>query len=250
MSRPTPGLDRPTQTLSSTELVVAETFASLQGEGSRAGRPCWFIRLAGCNLTCAWCDTAYSWRPDEATPADRRRWTLADLVAAADATALPLIEVTGGEPLLQPGTRPLLSALADRGGEVLLDTSGSVSTADVDPRVVILLDVKCPGSGQSEHNDWTNLDRLRAGVDEVKFVVGDRADYDWAAGVCAEHRLFERVRVEFSPVVPAVLDLAEWHLSRQLAGWLLADRSPGVMRVQLHRVIWPSAHRGTDEGYL
>lgn len=229
-------------------LWVSEIFWSLQGEGLRAGRPCLFMRLAGCNLSCPWCDTPYTWKPGHIGERDRRRMTVDELLARAG-DDVTLVEVTGGEPLLQRPTLELLRRLCDRGLEVLLDTSGSLSIAEVDPRVVVLMDLKCPSSGQTEQIEWDNLRRLKADRDEVKFVIGDRADYEWAERVIAEHGLAGKVRVVYTPVTPLHLTLREWVLPRQLARWMLDDHSPAALQLQLHRLIWPDALRGTEEGY-
>lgn len=230
-------------------LIVAELFTSLQGEGARAGRCCAFIRLAGCNLSCAWCDTGYTWQPGVATAADRVPRTLDELLAWVDAQDVDLVEITGGEPLLQRGVYDLLAALCDRGYETILDTSGSLGTADVDPRVRLALDLKCPGSGQSARMDWSNVERLRPERDEVKFVLADADDYAWAAARLAEHRLHERALVIFSPVMPLAWagDMASWPLAADVAAWMLRDRCPATLQLQLHRLLWPLALRGTDE---
>jgi len=160
-----------------TVLRVTEFFVSLQGEGAEAGRRCAFIRLAGCNLSCAWCDTPYSWRPGDFGPAERQPVTIAALLERVAAAGVALVEVTGGEPLLQPATRPLLGALCEAGYEVSLDTSGSLPIAGLDPRVTVLLDLKCPASGQSDAMLLGNLALLRPDRDELKFVIATREDY-------------------------------------------------------------------------
>ncbi|MCC7493422.1 MAG: radical SAM protein [Fimbriimonadaceae bacterium] len=229
-------------------LLVAELFRSLQGEGRHAGRPCFFIRLAGCHLSCPWCDTPYTWRPGAVTAADKQRHELPALLAAATAAGLPLVEVTGGEPLLQTATPALLGALCDAGFEVLLDTSGTMPLDAVDPRVAVMMDLKAPGSGHAARNEWANLDRLRADRDEVKIVIADRGDYEWARAVIARYRLAQRCRVVLSPVTPVELPAAPWPLACDLAAWMLADASPAALGLQLHRLLWPAALRGTAEG--
>jgi len=204
-------------------LRVTEVFHSIQGESTFAGRPCVFVRLTGCQMRCRWCDTEYAfhggaWR------------TRAELVEEVAGYGCPLVEVTGGEPLLQPGTLPLLTDLCDRGHEVLLETGGGLDITGVDPRVRRIVDVKCPGSGEAEHNRWENLDHLRP-TDEVKFVLAGQADYRWAVRVLEERRLAERCPVLFSPVA-GELD------PRELAEWILRDRLPVRFQLQLHKLLW------------
>ncbi len=210
-------------------LRVNEVFYSLQGESSFAGRPCVLVRLTGCQMRCVWCDSEYAftegaWRTVE---------EVLDEVAGFDC---PLVEVTGGEPLLQPGARPLLAALCDRGHQVLLETGGGVDIGGVDPRVRRIVDVKCPGSGEVEGNRWENL-ALLAPTDELKFVLADEADYRWARDLVRGARLEERCPVVFSPV----WDRLE---PRRLAEWVLADRLPVRVQLQLHKLLWGSATRG------
>ncbi|MBI5833026.1 MAG: radical SAM protein [Armatimonadetes bacterium] len=228
-------------------LAVTEFFLSLQGEGSRVGRVCAFVRLAGCNLSCVWCDTTYAWKAGEMDPPVRH--SLAAILAQVAQMGTSLVEVTGGEPLGQPATPDLLTALCDAGYEVVLNTSGSLGVNNIDERVHVALDLKCPASGQSERMDLSNLARLVAGRDEVKFVIADRGDYDWAVGLCVEHGLFDRVPVGFSPVTPAAFrgDMASWPLPGQLAAWMLADRCPATLGLQQHRLLWPAAVKGTQE---
>lgn len=210
-------------------LLVAELFVSLQGESTHAGRPCFFIRLTGCHLRCGWCDTAYAFHGGS-------WWRVADLVSEAARQGLPLVEVTGGEPLLQPGVFPLLARLADAGHEVLLETSGSLDISGVDLRVRRIVDLKCPGSGEVTANRWENLAHLRAS-DELKFVVADEADYLWAREVIREHGLGARCPVHLSPVHGA-LDLPS------LAAWILRDRLPVRLTLQQHKLIWGAAAKG------
>jgi 7-carboxy-7-deazaguanine synthase len=204
-------------------LRVNEIFYSLQGESSHAGRPCVLIRLTGCHLRCVWCDTAYAFYEGEWLSRDEvlRR------VAAFDC---PLVELTGGEPLLQPGALPLLTALCDAGHEVLLETSGAVDVAPVDARVRRIVDVKCPGSGEAERNHWPNLGHLRAS-DELKLVLADEQDYRWARELVLSRRLHERCPVWLSPAAGALAP-------RQLAEWILRDRLPVRLQLQLHKLLW------------
>jgi len=210
-------------------LLVNEIFYSIQGEGTRVGLPCVFIRLTGCNLRCRWCDTGYAFTGGQ--------WMPVEHVAKQAATyGCKLVEVTGGEPLLQPAVYGLLARLADRFDGVLLETSGAVSIERVDPRVVRIVDVKCPGSGEHERNYWPNMDLLTP-KDEVKFVISDRTDYDWAVGVLRRFDLPSRCAVIFTPVFGG-LPPAE------LADWILQDRLPVRLGMQLHKLIWPGRDRG------
>ena len=211
-------------------ITINEIFYSVQGESSYAGRPCVFVRLTACDLRCSWCDTPYAFhegskRPLEAVLQDVERYECG------------LVEVTGGEPLLQEAVYPLMDALLARGKTVLLETGGHRSTARVPAEVVTILDVKCPGSGEAHRMDWDNLDRLRP-HDEVKFVIKDRADYEFARGVVRQRDLGARAAaVHFSPV-HGEMDL------RTLSEWVLADRLPVRVQVQLHKYIWDPSTRG------
>jgi 7-carboxy-7-deazaguanine synthase len=210
-------------------LLVNEIFYSLQGESTLAGRPCVLVRLTGCQMRCSWCDTEYAFYEGD--------WkTLDEVVAEVEAFGCPLVELTGGEPLLQPATLPLLAALADRGYEVLLETGGGLDIAAVDPRVRRILDVKCPGSGEAPANRWQNLDLLTP-RDEVKFVIADQVDYLWARDVVRERGLAGICPVHFSPAWGAC-DPAE------LAAWILRDRLPVRLQLQLHKLLWPQRSRG------
>jgi 7-carboxy-7-deazaguanine synthase len=214
---------------SSPRLRVNEVFHSIQGEGTRAGVPCVFIRLTGCHLRCAWCDTAYAFHEGE--------WMLLeDVLARVREYRCPTVEVTGGEPLLQPAVYPLLARLADEFATVLLETSGALPIDTVDPRVVRIVDVKCPGSGEAGRNQWPNIDLLTP-RDEVKFVLAGRGDYDWARDVLARYDLLARCPVIFAPV-HGLLAPAD------LARWILEDRLNVRLGLQLHKLIWPAAERG------
>ena len=211
-------------------LTINEIFYSIQGESTYAGRPCVFVRLTACDLRCTWCDTSYAFY-------EGRKQSLDDVLAEVARLECPLVEVTGGEPLLQDDVYPLMQSLVDRGHTVLLETGGHRSTARVPESVVTILDVKCPGSGESHRTDWTNLERLRR-HDEVKFVVKDRDDYQFARDIIARHRLGARVAaIHLSPVHGA-LDL------RQLSDWVLADRLGARVQPQLHKYIWDPGTRG------
>jgi 7-carboxy-7-deazaguanine synthase len=210
-------------------LTVCETFYSLMGESTAAGLPAFFIRLAGCNLRCRYCDTAYAYEGG-----DER--TVADLVAQARAFPARLVLVTGGEPLLQASTPALLAQLADAGFIVFLETNGSLPIRGVPSRVRRIVDVKCPGSGMEERNYWLNLEWLTS-LDEVKFVISDRADFDWAIHVIKENGLAARVPVLISPVFGVVPP-------RDAAAWILASRQPLRLNLQLHKYIWGPDVRG------
>jgi len=211
-------------------LTINEIFHSVQGESSYAGRPCVFVRLTACDLRCSWCDTAYAFH-------EGRRQPLEQILADVDRFDCDLVEITGGEPLLQEEVYPLMDALLDRGRTVLLETGGHRSTARVPERVVTILDVKCPGSGESAKNDWSNLDRLRA-HDEVKFVIRDRADYEYARNVIAKHQLAKRAAAIHLSPVHGVMN------PRTLSEWILADKLPVRVQLQLHKYIWDPATRG------
>lgn len=211
-------------------LNLIEIFASVQGETSFAGLPTTFIRLAQCNLRCSWCDTAYSFKRGTPHP-------IAAIVAQVEEFGCRHVCVTGGEPLLQPLVHKLMESLCDRHYTLSLETGGSLTTAAVDPRVHIILDVKCPGSGMSEKNHWHNLGQLRP-HDQVKFVIKDAEDYQYALDVCEKYHLHSRVReVLFSPVHD-VLD------SQQLVSWILRDKLPVRLNLQIHKFIWSPTTRG------
>ena len=211
-------------------LTVNEIFHSIQGESSHAGRPCVFVRLTGCNLRCVWCDTPYAF--DEG-----RRISVDEIVRTVDAYDCPLVEITGGEPLLQPDVYGLMRRLLETGKTVMLETGGHIDISDVPPAVVKVVDVKCPGSGESRHNAWVNLERLAA-HDEVKFVIRDRADYEFARDVLRRHALDTRCAAVLLSPVHRVLD------PEQLAGWSLEDRLPVRIQLQLHKYVWGDDVRG------
>lgn len=211
-------------------LTINEIFHSIQGESSYAGRPCVFVRLTACDLRCTWCDTPYAFH-------EGRKRSLEDVLADVEKHDCPLVEVTGGEPLLQEDVYPLMQGLLARGRTVLVETGGHRSTERIPPEVVTILDVKCPASGEAHRNDWSNLDRLRP-HDEVKFVIQDRADYEYARDVVRRHDLACRAAaVLFSPV-HGVLD------PKRLSEWVLADRLPVRLQLQVHKYIWDPGTRG------
>jgi len=207
-------------------LRVTEIFRSIQGESTHAGRPCAFVRLTGCPMRCVWCDSEYTFTGGEHISID-------DVLAQVRAMNCKLVEVTGGEPLAQREALPLITRLCDAGYEVLIETGGYVSTENVDERAKLILDVKCPASGEAERNHWPNLERLRADCDEIKFVVVDRADWTYARDVIARYDLERRAHaILISPVwgqtdLPALADLVA-------ASGLEKVR----MQLQLHKMIW------------
>ena len=211
-------------------LTINEIFHSIQGESTHAGRPCVFIRLTACDLRCSWCDTPYAFH-------EGQKMSIDEVVARVKKYGCDLVEVTGGEPLLQKEVYPLMQRLLDERFTVMLETGGHRSIADVPAAVVRIMDVKCPGSGESQRNDWTNMGRL-SGHDEVKFVIKDRVDYEFARQVVAEYGLVGRVAaVLFSPV-HGELD------PKQLAAWILEDGLQVRMQLQLHKFIWDPQTRG------
>ncbi len=219
-----PVTDRPPGTL-----VVHEIYRSIQGESTYAGLPCTFVRLTACHLRCNYCDTAHAFNQGE--PA-----TIAAVLARALATGDDLIEITGGEPLLQAEVHPLMTALLDAGRTVLLETSGAVDTTSVDPRVVVILDVKTPGSGEVAANIAANWPRLRP-HDEVKYVVSSRADFDWSVAHIREHAIAGRAKVLMGAVFGRV-DPTD------LAAWVLDAGLPIRLQVQLHKILWAPDARG------
>ena len=211
-------------------LTINEIFHSVQGESSHAGRLCVFVRLTGCDLRCSWCDTPYSFH-------EGRKMSVDEVIAAVEAYGSPLVEITGGEPLLQEEVYPLMDRLLASGRTVMLETGGHRPTTRVPPAVLTILDVKCPASGEAAKNDWSNLDRLGP-HDEVKFVVQDRADYEFARDVIARHSLASRAAAVLISPVHGVLD------ARTLSEWMLADRLPARLQLQLHKYIWSPSTRG------
>jgi 7-carboxy-7-deazaguanine synthase len=210
-------------------LRVTEIFHSIQGESSHAGRPCVFVRLTGCPLRCTWCDSEYTF-------SGGTEMTMDEVLAKVRAYHCPLVEVTGGEPLHQPEAFVLIERLCAEGYQVLIETSGAIDISTVDERAHVILDVKCPGSGMTERMHWENLARL-TDKDEVKFVIKDRADYEWAREIVKSHKLAERCIVLFGPVFGELEP-------RQLAEWVLADRLPVRFQLQLHKYVWAPDMRG------
>jgi 7-carboxy-7-deazaguanine synthase len=244
------------------DLVVNEIYLSLQGESTFAGLPCVFVRLTACNLRCSYCDTAYAFT-------EGRKLPLPDVLSEVYRLAtpfrgqrpspplnlqLPLVELTGGEPLLQKSALPLMKSLCDAGFTVLLETSGAHNIAPVDPRVRRIMDLKCPSSGEVERNLWTNLSHLQS-TDEIKFVIGTREDYDWAKQQIAKHKLDSLCPLLFSWVHPLNPEQQDKSLKRvpagqtpisrqELAEAIIADALPVRFQAQLHKIIWPPQQRG------
>ncbi len=204
-------------------LTVNEIFKSLQGESSFTGLPCLFIRLTGCNLRCTWCDTEYAFY--EGKPK-----SVQDIMDAIEPLGVSLVEITGGEPLLQDEVYDLMNALLAKNYQVLVETGGGVSVAKVPEQVIKILDVKCPGSGEASKNIWENLDHLNP-HDEVKFVLADRADYEWSRDILQQHDIPNKAKTLFSPVYDK-LDL------KDLAAWVLEDNLRVRVQTQLHKIIW------------
>ncbi len=212
------------------DLVVNEIFYSVQGESTYAGRPCAFVRLTACDLRCNYCDTEYAFH-------EGRRMAIAEIVAQVESYRCPLVEITGGEPLLQEGVYALCAALLDAGEQVMIETSGASDVGRLDPRVIKIMDLKCPGSGEAERNLWSNLRHLTA-KDEVKFVISDRTDYEWTRQVIAEHALAPRVNAILLSPAFGRIELAN------LAAWMLEDRLPARLQLQMHKYIWSPTTRG------
>ena len=220
---------RPLARVPADGLLIHEIFASIQGESTYAGLPCTFVRTTACNLRCTYCDTRHAF-------VEGQPMTLGGIMAEVERLGLPLVEITGGEPLLQANAAPLMTQLCDAGYTVLLETSGSLDTRGVDVRVRKILDLKAPSSGEVEANFYDNLAALLP-HDEIKFVLGDAVDYAWARQIMQTYRLAERCTVLMGPVF-GKLEPSD------LAAWLVADRLPVRMQLQLHKIIWDPQRRG------
>lgn len=211
-------------------LTINEIFHSIQGESTHTGRPCVFVRLTACDLRCSWCDTPYAFT-------EGRKMSIDDVVAQVEGYRCDLVEITGGEPLLQREVYPLMEQLLASGKTVMVETGGHRSIKEVPPAVIRIMDVKCPGSGECDKNHWENLDVLTP-RDEVKFVIRDRADYEFAKDIVVRHDLAARTAaVLFSPVhgiLPA----------KELAAWILADQLAVRLQLQAHKYIWDADTRG------
>lgn len=210
-------------------LIINEIFFSIQGESTRAGEPCVFIRLTSCDLRCAWCDTAYAFT-------DGVEMNIDAIIQKVKEYGCNLIEVTGGEPLLQDNVYPLMRRLCDDKFDVMIETGGHHDIGRIDPRVKRIMDIKCPGSKMKEHNNWENIEKLNE-RDEVKFVIADQADYQWAKHVILQYQLTKRCTVLLSPA----FGLLE---NRTIAEWILHDRLPVQFQIQIHKYIWNPTARG------
>ncbi len=220
----------PHRTAAADSVVVKEIYLSVQGESSHAGLLCSFVRLTGCHLRCTYCDSEFAFRGGS-------RMRNAEVVAQVKALRAPLVEVTGGEPLLQPGVYPLMEALLAEGLTVLLETSGAIDVRMVPPAVHKIVDMKTPSSGESDRNDLRNFTSMNAN-DELKFVIGSREDYDWARALVSEHRLLDKpFGLLFSTV------FGKLH-PRELSEWIISDRLPVRFQLQLHKYVWDPAARG------
>ena len=221
---------QPRRTPAADSVVVKEIYLSVQGESSHAGLLCSFVRLTGCHLRCTYCDSEFAFRGGT-------RMKNAEVVEQIKALRAPLVEVTGGEPLLQPGVYPLMESLLAEGHTVLLETSGAIDVRLVPPAVHKIVDMKTPSSGESDRNDLGNFTSMN-GNDELKFVIGDRADYDWARALISEHRLLDKpFGLLFSTV------FGKLH-PRELSEWIIEDRLPVRFQLQLHKYVWDPAARG------
>ena len=235
-------------------LVINEIYLSLQGESTFAGLPCIFVRLTACDLRCSYCDTAYAFTEGKKMLLGEILMEVRRLAEPFSNPQLPLVEVTGGEPLLQKNALPLMEQLCDDDFTVLLETSGAHDISQVDVRVRRIMDLKCPSSGEVERNRWENLKCLKP-TDEIKFVIGTQQDYDWAKQIISEHKLDAICPLLISwvhPLAPGQQDrslkkvpLGQTPISRQqLAEKIIADALPVRFQIQMHKVIWPPEQRG------
>jgi 7-carboxy-7-deazaguanine synthase len=212
------------------KITINEIYHSIQGESSWFGWPCVFVRLAFCNLRCNYCDTEYAFY-------EGKKRTLSEILEAVAAFRCPLVEITGGEPLLQKNVLPLMRMLCDAGYTVLLETSGALDISKVDPRVHRIMDLKTPGSGEADKNLWSNIDHL-ALRDEVKFVIGSREDYEWSRDNVEHYKLPSRCQaVLFSPIFGRIDP-------RQIVEWILEDKLNVRFQLQMHKFIWSTTQRG------
>jgi 7-carboxy-7-deazaguanine synthase len=210
-------------------LKICEIFASIQGESSYAGLPCVFVRLTGCNMRCLYCDTKYAYE-------EGAEMSVAEVLEAVQRYGIPLVEITGGEPLLQDETPALVTVLLNEGHTVLIETNGSLPIDRLDRRAVVIMDVKTPGSGMSHMTDLSNLNLLKL-TDELKCVITGREDYEWAKALIAQHQLAGACTILFSPDFGMVTP-------RALAEWILEDRLPVRLNVQLHKYLFGPDERG------
>jgi 7-carboxy-7-deazaguanine synthase len=211
-------------------MKVCEMFTSIQGESSYAGLPCVFVRLSGCNLRCSYCDTEYAFEEGDEISVD-------EILEYVRGAGIPLVEITGGEPLMQrQSLQVLISGLLDNGNRVLVETNGSQSIKDLDMRAVIILDIKTPGSGMDSRNDFSNIEYLKP-ADEIKFVISDRRDYEWSKGMLERYDLSSRCQVLFSPAIGKIDP-------RELVKWIIEDKLPVRLNLQLHKYIFGLNERG------
>jgi 7-carboxy-7-deazaguanine synthase len=224
-------------------MVITEIFKSIQGEGTRAGLPCVFVRLTGCNLRCTWCDTAYAFHGGTKQTIQEVLERVREL-AGPPPNRVPLVEITGGEPLLQPETPELAEKLLAAGYTVMIETSGERPVGVLPREVVKIVDVKCPDSGEKDTFDMSNLQAVDE-KDEIKFVIATRRDYEFARDFTLQHRLAAHVhQVLFSPVFPDPAGKWEGLNARELTEWILADGLPVRLGLQLHKFIWDPAMKG------
>ena len=207
---------------------ITEIYQSIQGESSYAGLPCVFVRTTGCDLRCSWCDSEFTFTGGT-------QMTLDQTMAEVEKYDCEMVELTGGEPLLQPDIYALATRLADARHTVLIETGGHRDISKLDPRVIRIMDLKCPASGECERNLWSNLEQLRP-VDEVKFVIADRADYEWMLKTIRERRLEDRAKLLISTAFGTIE-------SEQVVAWMLEDKVRARFQLQLHKYIWPSEER-------
>lgn len=210
-------------------LKVNEIFYSIQGESSKAGIPCVFVRLTGCNLRCTYCDTEYAFY-------DGKEFEIPGIISEIAKYKCRLVEITGGEPLLQKESHSLMKELCDKGYDVMLETGGSLTIADVDPRVLIVMDLKCPSSGMEKKNDYGNLQFIKP-TDEVKFVIGSEEDYEWAKEIINHYNLVDRANILFSPVFGKIEPL-------EIVNWILRDKLQIRFQLQMHKFIWEPDTKG------
>ena len=210
-------------------MKVCEIFTSIQGESSYAGMPCTFIRLTGCNLRCSYCDTSYAYY-------EGRELTEDEILSEVQRAGIDLVEITGGEPLLQNDVFHLARRLLDENHEILIETNGSQSIKEIDKRAIVVLDIKTPKSGMSGEMDFSNLDFIKSS-DEIKFVITNREDYEWSKGIIQRHNLFEKCHLLFSPAFGILTP-------ENLARWMIDDRLKIRLNLQLHKYIFSSEQRG------
>ena len=209
-------------------MVINEIYVSIQGESTYAGLPCVFVRTTGCNLRCNYCDTVYAFE-------EGKEMTLAHILRKVDSYKIPLVEITGGEPLLQKEINPLVTQLCDKSYTVLIETSGSLDISALDPRAIRIMDLKCPSSGEMESMLWDNL-RYLTPRDEIKFVIGDERDFYWALNVIKTHKLDQKCPILFSCVFDSLHP-------KTLAEWMLNEKVSVRLQLQMHKYIWPPNER-------